>query len=71
MANRAAKAAGLRLINYEEIPVVSHKGHDWIVLYDGKTPAPLPDGRVELKIGNHFGVLVDDRTGEARVILGE
>jgi hypothetical protein len=71
IADRAATKAGVRLADFEPRPVVVRKGNDWLVMYEGKTPPPLPDGRVELKLGNHFTVLVDDRTGEARIMGGK
>jgi hypothetical protein len=64
VANQAAEVAGYHLTDYKEPQVhfeFTDKNHTWTVFYDGKVLVP----------GNHFLVLVNDRTKTARVMAGE
>lgn len=63
IAEDAAIKNGHNLTNYGVPKVVYEcivQDRTWHVFYDGKVPMP----------GNHFSVLVDDLTGEQRVMLG-
>jgi hypothetical protein len=71
IADRTATKAGVRLADFESKRDIEHKGNDWIVMHEGKASPPEPSGLVPLDLGNHFGILVDDRTGEARIVGGQ
>src|SRR5437016_743596 len=71
IADRAAMKHGFHLADFEPARVLSHEGHRWSVFYDGKIPPADRNGLVELKLGNHFVVWVDDRTGATQMMLGE
>ena len=64
IANSAAKAAGFKLSNFQK-PNVRYerveKNGTWSVLYDGK----------EVRLGNHFDVIVEDATKRATVLPGQ
>jgi hypothetical protein len=69
VADQAATKAGYRLEDYYPIQVARLDENHWLVLYDGKI-SPLPDGPMELKLGNHFSVWVNERTEGAQIMRG-
>ena len=71
IADRAATKYGFRLADFEPARVLTHEDRRWFVSYDGKIPPPDRNGLVELKLGHHFAVWVDDRTGRTEIALGE
>ena len=71
ISDRAATKAGFRLVEFERPEVHAPKNGKWTVMYEGKIPPPGPDGLVELKLGHHFLVWVDERTGAPQLMLGE
>ena len=64
IAAEAATKHGYRLADYKDPEAhyqFTHKDQTWSVFYDGKVPTP----------GNHFLVVIDDRTGVPLVMPGE
>ena len=65
-ANAAAQKEGISLADYAKPHAVyrlSHEGHQWLVYYYNSKVPDNPDGTF-----NGFNALVDDRTGEVRLI---
>ena len=63
IARQTAELHGIDLGKYKEPEAhYDHTSRDgsWFVFFDGRVPMP----------GNHFGVMVDDRTGEAQLHRG-
>ena len=63
LANRAAEAEGYELKEFAAPKIgFDSEAREWSLFFEG-TVVPAP--------GNHFSVLVDDRTGKASVRHGE
>ena len=64
IANTEASRQGYDLAEYEvpctEYELTAHN-QDWLVFYKGKEQVP----------GNHFLVIIDDRTGKSRLARGK
>src|SRR5450759_445355 len=56
-----AQFSGLSYV--DTVRDVSWSRGDWIITYDRK-----PSGDDELTLGDHWGVLVNDKSGETRII---
>ena len=63
LAKEAAMKDGINLSDYQR-PEARYGADDrtWFVFFDGR-------GRIRA-VGSHFGVYIDDQTGESRVIRG-
>ena len=60
-ANEAAEAAGAILADFNGPKARREEGRgEWVVFYQGK----------KLLVGNHFMVVVDDGTGQVRLVPG-
>ena len=64
IATQAAERDGFRIADYKQPEAhyeFTRKDKSWVVFFDGRVAMP----------GHHFGVYVDDQTGETRIHRGQ
>jgi hypothetical protein len=63
IATQVAEREGFRIADYKQPEAhyeFTRKDKSWIVFFDGRVAMP----------GHHFGVSIDDQTGETRIFRG-